>query len=329
MKAVQFDAFGPAHEAACCADVPDPGAPADDEVVVEVIAFPINPADLLTIEGKYAARPPLPYTPGAEAVGQISQTGAGVDGLASGDHVMLLSRENWAQKRKVKAAEVLKIQTQPDRLLQYAMLKVNPATAALMLREYVELESGDWLIQDAANSAVGHCVIRLAGKAGIRTVNVARRESLVAPLKASGADVVLVDRDGLSGQVSEATGGGPRLAIDAVAGDTSLRLAECLAEGGVLVNYGMLSGEPCKMMPDWLVFRRLSLTGFWLARTLGQMPRAGIESLYAELAGHVQDGTLAVGIEATYDIAEIKSALAHAGQQGREGKILVLPNGQV
>ena len=61
MKAVQFDAFGPAHEAACCADLPDPGAPADDEVVVEVIAFPINPADLLTIEGKYAARPPLPY----------------------------------------------------------------------------------------------------------------------------------------------------------------------------------------------------------------------------------------------------------------------------
>ena len=329
MKAVQFDAFGPAHTVSYCADVPDPGPPAGDEVIVDVVAFPINPADILTIEGKYAARPPLPYTPGAEAIGQVSAVGADVDGLATGDSVILLGRENWVQKRRVKAAEVLKIEVQSDRLLQYAMLKVNPATAALMLREYVDLKAGDWVIQDAANSGVGHCLIRLARKAGVKTVNVVRRESLVEPLKAYGADVVLVGLDDLSERVNAATAGGHvRLAIDAVAGNTSLRLAECLADGGMMVNYGMLSGEPCMVMPDWVVFRHLTLTGFWLSTHLGQMPRDQKERLYRELSGDVRDGTLNVNIEATYDISDIKDALAHAARQSRDGKIIVLPNGE-
>ena len=326
MKTVQFDSFGPAHQVAYCAEVPDPGVPADDEVLVDVLAFPINPADLLTIEGKYAVKPPLPYTPGAEAVGQIIQTGSEAEDLLPGDHVMLLSRENWAQKRRVKANEVLKIQTQPDRLLQYAMLKVNPATAALMLRDYVKLNAGDWIIQDAANSGVGHCVIRLAARAGIRTINVVRRVALAGPLEATGADAVLVGTEALSQRVSEITNN-VRLALDAVAGETSLSLTETLGTGGVLVNYGMLSGEPCKVMPDALVFRQLTLTGFWLANQLGSMARTELESLYTNLAGNVRDGTLDVNIEATYDITEIKDALNHAGQEGRNGKILVLPNG--
>ncbi|GIT52989.1 MAG: hypothetical protein Ct9H300mP16_01490 [Pseudomonadota bacterium] len=63
MKTVQFDFFGPAHQVAYCAEVPDPGD-RRDEVRVDVLAFPINPADLLTIEGKYAVKPPFPYTRG-------------------------------------------------------------------------------------------------------------------------------------------------------------------------------------------------------------------------------------------------------------------------
>ena len=73
------------------------------------------------------------------------------------------------------------------------MLRVNPATAYLMLHDYVAAKAGNWVIQNAANSGVGHCLIRLARQVGVRTINVVRRESLVAPLKAYGADVVLVD----------------------------------------------------------------------------------------------------------------------------------------
>ena len=322
-----MNSFGPASKVAYCVDLPDPTPTEPDEIIVDVAAFPINPADLLTIEGKYAAKPPLPYTPGAEAVGHVSEVGSAIDNFRIGDLVMLLSRENWTQKRKVKAAELLKINSESDDLLQFAMLKVNPATAALMLRNYVELRSGDWIIQDAANSGVGHCVIRLAAKSGIKTINVVRREQLTSRLMEIGADAVLVDTGNLSEQVKRITEGtGVRLAIDAVAGNTSLKLAECLADGGVMVNYGMLSGEPCMVQPDWIVFRHLTLTGFWLATQLRDMPREQIESLYRELIDDISQGVLDVPIAATYNIDEIKDALEHASREKRQGKILVLPN---
>ena len=89
-----MDSFGPASKVASCVELPDPTPPGHDEIVVDVAAFPINPADLLTIEGKYAAKPPLPYTPGAEAVGHVSEVGSAIDNFRIGDLVMLLSREN-------------------------------------------------------------------------------------------------------------------------------------------------------------------------------------------------------------------------------------------
>ena len=322
-----MNSFGPASEVAYCAELPDPTSPEPDEIIVDIAAFPINPADLLTIEGKYAAKPPLPYTPGAEAVGHVSDVGSAVENFRIGDLVMLLSRENWTQKRKVKAAELLKIDAESENLFQLAMLKVNPATAALMLRNYVELKPGDWIIQDAANSGVGHCVIRLAAKSGVKTINVVRRENLIAPLQGIGADVVLAGSDNLAGRVNQITGGdGVRLAIDAVAGQTSLELASCLVDGGVMVNYGMLSGEPCMVMPDWIVFKHLTLTGFWLATQLRDMPREQIESLYKELISDISQGVLDVPIAATYNIDDIKDALEHAGRENRSGKVLVLPN---
>ena len=327
IKAVQMNSFGPASKVAYCAELPDPTSPEPDEIIVDIAAFPINPADLLTIEGKYAAKPPLPYTPGAEAVGHVSDVGSAIENFRIGDLVMLLSRENWTQKRKVKAAELLKIDIDSDNLFQLAMLKVNPATAALMLRNYVELKPGDWIIQDAANSGVGHCVIRLAAKSGVKTINVVRRENLITPLQAIGADAVLISADNLAEQVNQITGGdGVRLAIDAVAGRTSLELASCLADGGVMVNYGMLSGEPCMVMPDWIVFRHVTLTGFWLAAQLRDMPREQIESLYKELINDISQGVLDVPIAATYSIDDIKDALEHAGRENRSGKVLVLPN---
>jgi NADPH:quinone reductase-like Zn-dependent oxidoreductase len=329
MKAVRFSSFGVPHEVGACVELDGPGAPGAGEVLVEMEAFPINPADLLFLEGAYASRPPLPATPGAEGVGRVSAVGAGVTAPLVGDRVILLGRENWAQQRRVKAEQVLPVPADID-VLQLAMLKVNPATALLMLRDYVPLESGDWVIQDAANSGVGTSLIRLAKARGLKTVNVVRRAALAAPLEALGADVVLLDGEDLAARVEAACGDArPKLAIDAVAGETCRRLAECLAEGGTLVNYGMLSGQPCMVAPEQIVFRGITLTGFWLAKVLGGTARAALEEIYGELAGHLADGRLAIAVEATFPIEEIKAALAAAERQGRDGKILVTPNGPV
>ena len=329
MKRVEFSAFGLPQDVAACVEAPDVGAPGPDEVVVEIQAFPINPADLLTMTGGYAVRPQLPATLGAESAGRIKAVGSEVDGLAPSDRVIVLARENWAQERKVKAAAVLKMPAEVN-VLQLAMLKVNPATALLMLRNYVPLQPGDWVIQDAANSGVGTNLIRLAQADGVRAVNVVRREELIQPLKALGADVVLVDGEDLAERARAETGNGQvALAIDAIGGEIVMRLADCLAEGGTVVNYGLLSGRPCMLGAHHTIFKGITLTGFWLQKVLTAMSRPDLEALYGDLAARVQTGELEVEVEATYPIEEIKSALEHAGREGRRGKILVTPNGPV
>ncbi|MGI9452406.1 MAG: zinc-dependent alcohol dehydrogenase family protein [Geminicoccaceae bacterium] len=329
MKQVQFTAFGEPKDVTDCVDVADVGAPGDGEVVVDIDAFPINPADLLTINGGYAVKPDLPATLGAEGTGRITAIGGGVNDLEIGDQVIMLARENWCQRRRVPAETVVKVPSDAD-VLQLAMLKVNPATALLMLQNYVQLESGDWLIQDAANSGVGVSLIKLAKMEGVRTVNVVRRPELIDVLKGHGADVVVADGDDLAERVAAAVENQPiKLAIDAVGGAQVTRLADCLAEGGTVVNYGLLSGEPCQIRGDQTVFKGITLTGFWLQKMLTSMARSEAEALYQNLGARVLSGDLHIEVEATYPIDEIKDAVDHAGRSGRGGKILVLPNGPI
>lgn len=329
MKVAELKAFGPAPEVVDCVEVEEPAAPAAGQVVIEVLAAPINPADLLLIEGKYATRPPLPAPLGIEGAGRVLAVGTEVVGLAPGDLVMSLHRANWAQRLRLPADQLVKAPAELDPR-QLAMLKVNPATAYLMLKSYRDLATGDWLVQNAANSAVGNNVIRLAKGWGLRTVNIVRREAAVAPLRALGADVVLLDAPDVGERARRATGGEPiRLAIDAVAGPASRRLADCLDDDGVVVTYGLLSGAPCELAADQAIFRGITLTGFWLAKVMRQKPFAELQGMYQELMAGLAEGRLGVPVEAAYPLAEIKAALAHAGRAGRDGKVLLLPNGTI
>src|SRR5207237_10302270 len=89
---------------------------------------------------------------------------------------------------------------------QASMLKSNPMTAWRLLHDYVDLARGDWLIQNAANSAVGRAVIQIAHELGFKTVNVVRRAELIDELRGEGGDVVLVDGEKLRDEVKDATG---------------------------------------------------------------------------------------------------------------------------
>lgn len=325
MKAARLKAFGVPAEVVDCDEVEDPGAPGADEVTVAILAAPINPADLLLIEGKYATRPDLPAPLGIEGAGRVVAVGSDVTQLAEGDLVMSLGRTNWAERVTLKAEQAVKAPPGIDPQ-QLAMLKVNPATAYLMLKIYRDLQPGDWVIQNAANSGVGTNVIRLAKAWGLKTANVVRRESLKAPLEQAGADVVVLEGEDLAERVAAATGGATiKLGIDAVAGAATNHLAACLAEEGVVVNYGLLSGQPCQLGADQLVFRSIILTGFWLAKLMRETPFAELQSMYAELMAMVADGSLQVAVEAAYPLADIKTALAHAGREARGGKVLLTP----
>ena len=329
MKQVLLEGYGRPEEVARCAEMPDVSAPDPGEVVFDVLAFPINPADISFCKGTYRLKPPLPATPGAECVGRVTAIGAGVGHVKPGDLVINLQRENWAQKRRVRGEDVIAIPAAMD-LHQAAMLRINPPTALLLLTDIVPLKPGDWVIQNVANSAVGRLLIRLARARGLRTVNVVRRASLFAELTALGADACVVDGSGLAEAVKARTGGAlARLGIDAVSGQATARLSSCVAEGGVVCNYGSMSGEDPVMPRGALTSGGQMLVGFILGRALARRTLEEIRAIYADLGRQVLDGTLSAPVEKVYPIEEIRAALAHAQRGERTGKILVAPNGPV
>jgi NADPH:quinone reductase-like Zn-dependent oxidoreductase len=329
MKQVLIDRYGPPEEVARCAELPDVGPPGTGEVVFDVLAFPINPADVSFCRGTYRLKPTLPATPGAEAIGRVTAVGAGVSHVRPGDLVINLERENWAQRRRVKGAAVIAVPPALD-LRQGAMLRINPPTALLLLTDVVDLGPGEWVIQNVANSAVGRLVIRLARARGLRTMNVVRRDSLFGELGALGADACAVDGPDLAETVKAKTGGAAiRLGLDAVSGRATARLSSCLAEGGLVCNYGSMSGEDPVMSRGALTSGGQTLVGFILGRALARRSLAEIRAIYADLGAQLLAGNLSAPVERVYPIEEIKAALTHAQRGERTGKILVAPNGPV
>ena len=328
MQRAQYTERGPIPQASIAAVEFTLPSLVQGQALIKVLAAPINPSDVLTLTGGYGILPPLPAIGGNEGVGVVAELGPGVTSPAVGQTVLLpVGGGTWSTHMVADAAKLMPLPNGVDPL-QLAMMTVNPPTAYLMLKEFVELQPGDWVIQNVANSGVGEYLIQLARIRGLKTVNIVRRESAIAAVKAMGGDVVLVDGVGLAKQVAAATDGAKiRLGIDAVGGKSTDNIAGCLAEGAVLVNYGMMSGEPCTISPASFVFRDVTLRGFWLAMWFRKATPAQQMAVFGELAKLIATGKLKARVHATYDISQIKEAVAAAAAGERDGKILLVPIG--
>jgi mitochondrial enoyl-[acyl-carrier protein] reductase / trans-2-enoyl-CoA reductase len=326
MKKVEITDYGTPENVAHCIEAPDVGAPGPGEIVFDVLAFPINPADISFCRGNYRLHPPLPATPGAECVGRVAAVNADVSDIRPGDLVVNMQRENWVQRRRIAAKDAIPLPAGLD-LEQAAMLRINPATALLLLEDHVALNPGDWVIQNVANSAVGRHLIVLAKAKGVRTLNVVRRDDVASELTALGADSVLGDGSDLAQRAQQAAGGAPiRLGIDAVSGEACKRIADSVADGGVVVTYGSMSGAD-PVISRAALGRGISLKSFMLGDGLAKRTTEQVRAIYADLAAKLRDGVLRAPVDAEYPIDDIKAALAHAQRGGRHGKVLVLPNG--
>ncbi|MDD0844176.1 zinc-dependent alcohol dehydrogenase family protein [Pseudomonas sp. Gutcm_11s] len=295
------------------------------QALIKVLAAPINPSDVLTLTGEYGMLPPLPAVGGNEGVGRVEQLGEGVSNVKVGQTVLLpVGCGTWVTHLNAPAAKLIPLPDADPQ--QLAMMTINPPTASLLLSQFVDLQPGNWVIQNAANSGVGGYLIQLAKLRGFKTINVVRREAAVAGLKAEGGDVVLVDGPDLHKRVREATGGANvMLGIDAVGGKATDHVAACLSEGGTLVNYGLMSGEPCQVSASSFVFRDVTLRGFWLAKWFQKATPAEQMKVFGELTQLIASGKLKARIAATYNVSQIKEAIAAAASGERDGKILIVP----
>jgi len=323
VKAIQIEAFGNPAEVVNAVDIPDVGAPAAGEVVIALEASPINQYDLLMIAGGYGYRPQLPAIMGTEGAGRVVAVGAGVEHLREGDRTLVpFLHPSWAERIKTNAPWLRPLPS--GDINQFAMMGVNPPTAYLLLTDIVKLPRGSWVIQNGANSGVGRAAVAIAKSLGLRTVNVVRRDEVVAEMKALGGDVVLVDGADTTKRVATETENAPiALALDGV-GDTSpMHLMNCLSESGVLVSYGGTSRKPMVVNPGSFIFKKQTIRGFWLLYWYQSAQPDEITAMFDHLAPLIAAGTISAPVAATYRFDQVGEAIAKAAQSG--GKVLFTP----
>ena len=305
------------------------GDPGPGEVIARTEASAMHIADIKLVQGIDALRRPLPVTPGFEGMGHVVATGPDA-GYEVGNRVFLpLGCGTFSEYVRVHKNDMGMRRAPDGDAEQLVLSNINGATAWTLLEDFVELGEGDWVLQDAANSNVGRYLIVLAAQRGIRTVNLVRREEVCEELKELGADVVILDGPNLPKRMREATGGAQiRLGIDAIAGEAVMRMANCLADGGLIVNYGTLTDTPCQI-DFWQMFMHdIRLCGMSTVRCLSTRSEEEIDRVQNEIALMAADGRLSAKIAARYTLDQWQEAFAHAARTGsaRDGKIIVRPN---
>lgn len=302
----------------------DAPAPERHEVLVQMLYAPINPADLNFMEGTYGKLPQFPAVPGNEGCGRIIGVGNEVTSLAIGDLVIPLHPiGTWSGQ--IVAAENQFAKLPPDiDPVQGSMLRINPTTAWQLLHEFRDLQPGDLIAQNAANSGVGQAVIQIAKHLGIKTINFVRRPELFAELTGLGADlVVLDDVEGHQTAREYIKQQKLTLALNAVGGDSALRLMDLLSAAGALVTYGAMSRRSLKVPNKHLIFKNLEIRGYWLTRWAETASHLEIQEVLRPLATMMLKGQLKLPIDRIVPISDYREALSLAQSEGRKGKIII------
>lgn len=326
MNAAVFDRFGPPRDVLQVRDIPKP-EPRRGEVLVRMLASPINPSDIMYVEGRYTIKPQLPATPGFEGVGVVEATGGGILGwLRKGKRVAVINGErgNWADYTITSARLVVPVPVGiPDE--QAATFFVNPATAIAITRKVLAVPPGEWLLQSAAGGELGKMIIRLGKRHGFKTMNVVRRREQVEELNKLGANEVIVESDGpIDEQVKRLTNNqGVKFAIDPVGGTTGSDVIASLGAGGRGLLFGSLSDQPLSLHPRKLLSAAIRIEGFWLGDWAKRQSIPTMLRLFREVRGLLKDGTLTSDIAATYPLSRVAEAAEHAMRPGKGGKVIL------
>ncbi|MDT7657744.1 MAG: hypothetical protein QOF38_2459 [Pseudonocardiales bacterium] len=321
MKAFVFETNGEPSQVLGLRDLPDP-APGPGEVAVRILLAPVHPSDLHIIRGRYGRQPPLPASPGIEAVGVVEELGSGVTTPVPGTRVVLLNVIGTWRQRVVCPAGQLVVVPHGVSDDDAAQAIINPVAAWMLTVGEHRLAHGERLTQTAAGSTVvGRLVLQLARSEGFRTVNLVRRHAQIEELAALGADITLCTTDpDWAGQLTEATHGGPRKAIDCVAGQVGATLAETLAPGGRLLVFGALSSHrqadrSAFEMPVFapkMIYRGTRVEGWFLFHWLETTPLAESVNVVSTVLDRLNSGALRLPPAVRYKPSDIATAVADA-----------------
>jgi NADPH:quinone reductase-like Zn-dependent oxidoreductase len=326
MKAAMFESFGEPADVLEIRDVPVP-EPGPGEVRVRMIASPINPSDLMVVRGRYGVLPRLPAVPGFEGVGIVDKAGPGLLGRWVQDRRVVAINQsggNWAEYAVIPARQARPLAADiPDE--QGATFFINPASVLALVRHILQVPRGEWLLQSAAGSTLGKMIIKLGRHDGFKTLNLVRRSEAKEALNRLGADAVISSSEGpIESQVKQIAGlDGVRFALDPIGGETGTAVLRSLGQGGRLILYGSLSGDPIQLHPRQMIAGRKVVEGFWLGHWMRGRSIPSNLLLFREIAALLRNGVLTSEIGPSYPLQDVKQAVRQAETVGRDGKVLL------
>ncbi|MFY0593130.1 zinc-dependent alcohol dehydrogenase family protein [Roseivirga sp.] len=321
MKAVQFKQTGIPTEVLSVVDLPIP-TPGPGEIRVKVAKANIIPADIMFIQGMYGIQPELPQIGGFEATGAVDACGDGVE-MPIGTGVIFTATGTWSEYVCVAANSIIpKPPTMSDDVACQAF--VNPLTAYGMLIE-ADLEEGDYLLITAAASAFSKFVIQIATSRGINVIGTVRRDEQKQALLDLGATAIINEKsENIYKAVKTATNGEMiKAAFDAVGGDLGDKVINALQMNGKMLVYGLLSLKPIPLNSGLLIFKNVTIKGFWLTTWFTSLSGDERRSIVPKILGMLTSETLKADVEATYNLDQIVDAIKHMEAPGRTGKILL------
>lgn len=324
MKALQFSQVGDPATVLSLQQLPLP-EPAAREVRVRILASPIHPADLLFVEGKYRRKPVLPQIAGLEAAGIIEKAGNQV-ALLTGTRVAFRYHSAWSEYAVVPVDQLIPL---PEHfpIEKACQLSLNPVTAYGLLEE-AKLSSHDWLAITAGNSSIATLLLQLAKRRKINTLLLVRKvnETEKEDLLRLGADAVLeVGADDLLENIHRLTASkGINCVMDAVGGSTITKLLPAIAQGGIILSYGILSPENVSFHYADLIFKNLTIKGFGIDHWLQSLSKETKEAMYTSLMETMllPDFTMPVGKH--FALHDFRSAFDDF-VAGAKGKLLLIP----
>jgi NADPH:quinone reductase-like Zn-dependent oxidoreductase len=323
MRALIHSTFGSPEEVLRVEDRPVP-EPGPGQVRLRIVLSPIHNHDLWTVRGTYGFKPELPAASGTEALGVVDALGEGVENLTVGQRVATGGTFGaWSEYIVAKAAGLIPV---PDSLPdESAAQLVSMPFSTMTLLQFLDVKEGDWIVQNAANGAVGRMLAQLAPARGVNVLGLVRRAAGIDELRSQGIEnVVATDQDDWKEQATAITGGAPVVAgVDSVGGASAGQVLSLLAEGGTLVAFGAMDSPTMEIASSDVIFKQATVKGFWGGKVIPALDPAVRNALFGELFQRIGDGTLTLPVSGVFDAADIADAVRASGTPGRVGKVLL------
>ncbi|MFP4537716.1 MAG: NADPH:quinone oxidoreductase family protein [Dichotomicrobium sp.] len=324
MKAIVCHAFGD-PEGLVLQDVPEP-VPGEGEVLIRVRATALNFFDTLIIRGKYQHKPPLPFSPGGEAAGEIERLGPGVTGLEAGERVMAHLRWNGCREKTVVGAGSV-VPVPPEVSDDVAAgLTIGYGTALHGLKDRGRLASGETVAVLGASGGAGLAAVAIAKAFGARVIAVASSPEKLEVCRAHGADALIDYSMGdLRDMLKDATDGrGVDIVYDCVGGSQTERALRALAWGGRLLVIGFASGEIPEIPLNLPLLKSCAIVGVQFGRFAELFPDAHRENMRQVLAW-CAEGRLKPHVQKVFALEDTVRALQLIDSRKVVGKIVVRP----